>query len=226
MTISKKQPHKENNIRDKLSEAALNEFSDVEFDEATMRNIAKRAGVSVATLYKYYESKEALANSLAMQITEDFDKGLELHLSGIAGTADKIRKMVWYYLHFFETNEKGAWLLFVTTGHSVYYQAMAPVHPATNAEARSFEQLLRIGQERGEVREDLDVRMARSIFYGSLHEIIVRWVNRRKAGKNNELLQVFDPFCDIFITAIQSKQSSFLAPEQKALPQVTGSQSI
>lgn len=47
-------------MRNRIYETAIKEFSEKGFAKASMRNIAKGAGMTVGNLYRYFEGKEAL----------------------------------------------------------------------------------------------------------------------------------------------------------------------
>ena len=51
-------------VRDKISQAALIEFMEKGYDKASIRGIAKRANSSVGNIYKYFKSKEELYENL------------------------------------------------------------------------------------------------------------------------------------------------------------------
>jgi AcrR family transcriptional regulator len=71
-----KQPVPEGRKLEKVTRAARNLFLDQGFSATSMDAIAKAAGVSKATLYAYFPSKEALFAYLIMALCE----GLEQHL--------------------------------------------------------------------------------------------------------------------------------------------------
>jgi len=51
-------------IKNKIIEAALQEFTESGFEKASMRNIAKAAGITVSNIYNYYTDKEQLFGSI------------------------------------------------------------------------------------------------------------------------------------------------------------------
>ena len=61
-----------------LLEAALEEFSAFGFRRTSMESVARRAGVSRATLYLYWKSKDALFRDLVEQTHEDQVAAMEL----------------------------------------------------------------------------------------------------------------------------------------------------
>jgi len=55
-------------INDRIKDAALKEFLDNGFEKASMRDIARKAGMSVSNLYNYFSNKEQLFYSISMPI--------------------------------------------------------------------------------------------------------------------------------------------------------------
>lgn len=51
-------------MRNRIYEAAIKEFSEKGFSQASMRDIAKDAGMTVGNLYRYFKDKEALFYSV------------------------------------------------------------------------------------------------------------------------------------------------------------------
>jgi len=52
-------------IKEKIIEAAINDFVEKGFDQALMRTIAKNAGISVSNLYNYFKNKKDLFYSIS-----------------------------------------------------------------------------------------------------------------------------------------------------------------
>jgi AcrR family transcriptional regulator len=53
-----------NDIKDKIIEAAVNEFSLNGYEKASMRDIARAAGISVSNTYNYYRNKAQLFETI------------------------------------------------------------------------------------------------------------------------------------------------------------------
>ena len=51
---------KKEDVKNRINQAALEEFYEKNYKSATMRSIAKRAGITVGLIYTYYQDKEAL----------------------------------------------------------------------------------------------------------------------------------------------------------------------
>lgn len=72
--------NKDNRTHKKIVDAAVQEFLEKGFSEASLRNIAKKAGVTTGAFYRYYESKEELFDFL---VNEYASRILTLYNSAI-----------------------------------------------------------------------------------------------------------------------------------------------
>lgn len=91
-------------VRNKIIESSKNEFLKYGYENASMRHIAKEAGMTVGNLYRYFDSKESInkeivtptlnkINDLVKKIT---DKKVDLEKSNFSMkfTKDSIKKML------------------------------------------------------------------------------------------------------------------------------------
>lgn len=77
---------------DEILDAALGEFAAHGFDAARMEDVAKRAGLSKAGLYLYFDSKEALLDALiAREIAPIAERVRALAMAGTADPAGTLR---------------------------------------------------------------------------------------------------------------------------------------
>ena len=67
---------KKDHIRDRIINAAQNEFVEKGYQSASMRNIAKVVGVSVSNVYNYFSNKDKLFSYIVKPITDTIDKSL------------------------------------------------------------------------------------------------------------------------------------------------------
>lgn len=92
-----------------VTRAAWQLFLDHGFSATSMDAVAKSAGVSKATLYAYFPSKEALFASLIVAECEDLERNLPLpDLS--AGLEHSLREFARHYLQLFITRKDFAFV--------------------------------------------------------------------------------------------------------------------
>jgi AcrR family transcriptional regulator len=75
--------------REAILAAAREVFQDVGFDRASMDEIAARFGGSKATLYRYFENKEALFKELISRTANEMDGGMHLLLNSMGMKAEE-----------------------------------------------------------------------------------------------------------------------------------------
>jgi TetR/AcrR family fatty acid metabolism transcriptional regulator len=161
--------------RESIVQAAIEVFSEKDFQSASISEIAQRVGIADGTIYKYFKSKEDLFFSIPVEKTKEFSSQLELHLEGISDTFDKIRKFVWYFLYFFKTNpEYGRILLLKMRVNKSFVQT-----ETYNFLKQSVSQIMNIikeGQNEGIVRQDVDIYILRHLILGILEHMVCRWL--------------------------------------------------
>lgn len=86
-------------VRQRIWDAARDEFLEQGYDGASMRSIARQAGMTVGNIYLYFTSKEALFDAI------------------VAGPVGQLSQL----LHMTDANEENFRLL-VTTLHDVFIQ--------------------------------------------------------------------------------------------------------
>jgi AcrR family transcriptional regulator len=68
-----------------LLEAAAAIFAEVGYDAATMRDIAKRAGASIGSLYQFFPNKEVVARAIKTQ----YCQALKEHWANLVAVSAK-----------------------------------------------------------------------------------------------------------------------------------------
>jgi AcrR family transcriptional regulator len=77
MPITQRRKRAIERTREDILEAAARAFNKRGFQSATMRDIAKEAGYTAASLYTYFKSKQEILAGLATLVTEEFVKGFD-----------------------------------------------------------------------------------------------------------------------------------------------------
>jgi len=175
-------------------------FTKKGFHKATIREIAKVAGVGVGTIYEYFPDKEALLLAIPNYKARELLNGLGEHLQGIHGTFNKLRKFTWFMLHYYEANP--GFISFI-------YIIMKPNNKWTNSPGYRLVQeysnilteILKKGQAEGVIRTDVDLRLMKILYLGSLERLAISWVLREKPAS---LTGASDALVDLIISAVSN----------------------
>ena len=72
---------KKEEVRKKILKAAIKEFKNNGYKNATMRKISNSSGIPIGNLYRYYQNKETLFNSIVTDVYKElrelFEKGID-----------------------------------------------------------------------------------------------------------------------------------------------------
>jgi AcrR family transcriptional regulator len=101
-------------IHQRLEKAVLEVFSNSDFHKASIRDVAKKAGVSFTTIYKHFGSKERLVFAFVDIWLGVLTDRIVDHLQGIEDLKEKLRKVFWVQLDYYERHEGLGRILFMT----------------------------------------------------------------------------------------------------------------
>ncbi|HVP78705.1 MAG TPA: TetR/AcrR family transcriptional regulator [Thermodesulfobacteriota bacterium] len=158
-----------------ILQAAIEVFSKGGFRNSSISEIARRANVAEGSIYRYYKNKEDLFFSIPIQKTIEFTGEIDLHLQGIRGTFNQIRKFIWYYLYFFKTNPEYGRILMLEMRVSRSFVKTKTY----NFLKKSISQILQIieeGQNEGTIRKDVNIYILRELVLGILEHVVTRWL--------------------------------------------------
>jgi TetR/AcrR family transcriptional regulator, fatty acid metabolism regulator protein len=166
--------------RESIIQAAIEVFSTKDFKTASISEIAQKAGVADGTIYQYFRNKEDLFFSIPVEKTNEFRSQLELHLEGISGALNKIRKFVWYFLYFFKSNPEYGRILMLEMRVSKSF-VKTETYGFLKQSVSQVMNILKEGQNEGVIRQDTDIYILRHVVLGTLEHMVSRWL--LKGGK-------------------------------------------
>ena len=146
--------------REKILSVAVNEFAHNGFDNANINTIAKKAGVSVGSLYKYFDTKTDLfLTSVHYGITS-----LEVIVDGIVNSKDdvmvKLEKLIRIAIEFSRRNKVLIKLYNEFTSESNSELAKKIAADMESITSQAYKKAIIEGQVAGEIRTDIDPGMA------------------------------------------------------------------
>jgi len=182
--------------RERIETALLEVFSQREFHKVGMAEIAREARVSLQTLYKYYGSKEALLFSGLDHWMQQVTERMLDHLQGIQNYKDRLRKVFWVLLEFYDRNPKVGLLMQNALYHNAWSREPALRQPRFT---HVFIQVLSEGRAAGVLTDEVDERDLLDFFYGVAARLISQWLSR---GMQEPLASRADTFFEMIWRAI------------------------
>jgi AcrR family transcriptional regulator len=206
--------------KEQILKAAERIFARKGFQEATISDVAREAGVSDATIYEYFPSKEELLFSIPGQTARRAKKDLEHILEHVRGAAGKIRSIIYAYIWFYTNNRD-----YASVSMLILKQNRKFLETNAYEDVKSLSQLLlgviEEGVATGEFKVDTNPYLIRSAVLGTIEHLVVRSI---LLGKPKNLLDLVDPLTDLILSGIEKKRdhtrwnlSVTLTPEKEAV---------
>jgi AcrR family transcriptional regulator len=160
--------------RRQILDAAVRAFARKGYHACRVGEIAQEAGVAYGLVYHYFGSKEELLETIFRETwTQMIARVREVQQEG--GPADEqIRKVTALLLRTWRRDPDLVRVLVreVTRSPEQLQQQIDEIGHAYEA----LQGIIVQGQETGELRDDLDPKVAATVFYGALEEVLTGWV--------------------------------------------------
>ena len=165
-------------VRQRLEAAVLDIFSGSDFHKANIRDVAKRAGVSFSTIYQHFGSKERLLFAFVDIWLGELTERIVDHLQGIENLKEKLRKVLWLQLDYYEKNPGLGRILFMTVPMKTWmaddtFQQKKMIH--------TYMDVLRRGQAQGVLTDRVRAGVLLDFMLGLVQRSFFMWISRGQA---------------------------------------------
>ena len=191
---------KQMDFHERLGNTILEVFSESDFHAVGIRDIAQKAGVSFATIYKHYGNKEHLVFAFVDIWMGRLTDRIIDHLQGMADLKEKLRKIFWLQLEYYERHSDFAKIIFMTLPMKTW------MSDESFEQHRMFNLLmdvLRQGQEEGVLNDDVDTRILLDFMLGFVQRSFIMWVQR---GQKDSLADQTNVMFDMIWRGIVSPE--------------------
>ncbi len=156
-----------------ILKVATEVFAEKGFNESTISQIAKKAKIAEGGIYVYFKNKEDLLFSIPEERMENFLSGLREQVEGIRGALNKLRKLIWYHLHFYEQNRDYTLILLQNIRLNPRF-ASTQAYQLIREFSEMVVQILEEGKREGSIRAEIDARLLRDAILGAIEHITIR----------------------------------------------------
>ncbi len=185
-------------VRKRLESTVLEIFSTTDFHRANLRELAKQAGVSFASIYKYYGNKEGLLFGTIDTVLKELAERLIDHLQGIENIKEKIRKAFWVELDFYERHPEVGRILFLILP---FRKWMEDETYKQEKFVNVYVEVLRQGQRDGFLNPNVRPGVFLDIMHGIIMMRFMMWIYR---GQKESLLSNFNELFEMLWRAISN----------------------
>jgi AcrR family transcriptional regulator len=167
-------------VYQRLEQAVLDIFSHSDFHKANIRDVANRAGVSFSTIYKHYGSKERLVFAFVDVWLGKLTERIYDHLQGIEDLKEKMRKVLWLQLDYYERNPGLARIIFMTLPMKTW---MADETFKQKKMINLYLEVMRNGQKEGQLNPHVRAGVLLDFMLGTVQRAFTMWISRGQQGR-------------------------------------------
>lgn len=190
--------------KNKIIQTALVIFAEKGFQEATVSEISKAAGVSEATVYEYFKTKEDLLFAIPEEITEEAFNEWGKVLPYLRGTEAKLRAIVQGYMTLYENNPPYTALVLIQI--KVYKNFLKTrAYKIIQDVSRLLLGCIQEGIDNGSFKKDTNPFLVRSMILGTIENLCIR---RHLLGKPSNLVEQVDPMVDVILSGIRAERKT------------------
>jgi AcrR family transcriptional regulator len=155
--------------------AARTVFSEGDYEESSISEIAARAGVVEGTIYKFFAGKRDLLHKVIDDWYEGMLADYQNRLAGIEGTRNRLRFVIRSHLASIERSPGLCRQVFnEVRGQKDYFSSS--VHDHHRRYTQFALDVLRDGIAAGEVRPEIPITLVRDMIYGAAEHLSLAYI--------------------------------------------------
>jgi AcrR family transcriptional regulator len=142
------------------------------FERTSTTGIARRLGISEATVFSYFSGKRELCAHVISDWYDEIIAAVETGLPREEGVKQQFAYIVRAHLRLFLLNGSGMCALVLSEGRTKGHEFGGVLSGLQRRYTSPLMAVLALGQERGEVRTDVPLRLLRSMVFGPMEHVL------------------------------------------------------
>ncbi len=184
-------------IRARLYPRVLEIFSENDFHQVSIRDIANKTEISLGTLYKYFDSKENLLFTVLEDYLGEMRQIMIMHVAALENPREIFRKIFWVTMDYYDNHPSVAITAYITVPTKTWMQQKAYRRDDIKDILSSVYHDL---SARNAIDPQLDVRALSSLYFMFTDRHINVWYYH---GMKWKLAERMDDFFDHFWKIIE-----------------------
>jgi TetR/AcrR family fatty acid metabolism transcriptional regulator len=182
-----------------ILDAAVRVFARKGFHTCRVGDIAEDAGVSHGLVYHYFASKDELLETVFRETWSEVLDAIAVVEESGEQARDQLRQVTRILLRGWQNQPERTTVIMREIARSPELQRL--IADLTKPR-EAVERIIRRGQEAGEFRAGLDARLASTIFYGAIDEILTGWVLGQLADGEDAVARAEETVVDVICNGL------------------------
>lgn len=161
--------------REQILEAALGLIATKGVRRLSMAALARRVGLVPSALYRHFESKQEILQAAAQMIGRKAQDSLKAVRSQTPNSLQRLQFLLTGIIKMVRELQAIPRIIFSEGMSADHPEEKRQVYQMLQGILGQIEGIIRDGQERGEIRADLDAKSLAVIFWGMIPPAVILW---------------------------------------------------
>ncbi|ASS72145.1 TetR/AcrR family transcriptional regulator [Bacillus atrophaeus] len=178
-----------------IIDAAVEVIAENGYHQSQVSKIAKQAGVADGTIYLYFKNKEDILISLFKEKMGQFIERMEEEIKEKQTAKEKLALVITKHFSLLADDRHLAIVTQLELRQS-NLELRQKINDILKGYLNILESILTEGIESGEFKENLDIRLARQMVFGTIDETVTTWVMN---DQKYDLISLADRVLDLLV---------------------------
>lgn len=184
-----------------IIDAAVEVIAENGYHQSQVSKIAKQAGVADGTIYLYFKNKEDILISLFKEKMGQFIVRMEEDIKEKATVKEKLALVISKHFSLLAGDHNLAIVTQLELRQS-NLELRQKINEILKGYLNILDGILTEGIQSGELKEGLDVRLARQMIFGTIDETVTTWVMN---DQKYDLAALSDSVLELLVSGIHNK---------------------
>ncbi|MBV7318410.1 MULTISPECIES: fatty acid metabolism transcriptional regulator FadR [Bacillus] len=184
-----------------IIDAAVEVIAENGYHQSQVSKIAKQAGVADGTIYLYFKNKEDILISLFKEKMGQFIERMEEDIKEKATAKEKLSLVISKHFSLLAGDHNLAIVTQLELRQS-NLELRQKINEILKGYLNILDGILTEGIQSGELKEGLDVRLARQMIFGTIDETVTTWVMN---DQKYDLAALSDSVLELLVSGIHNK---------------------
>ncbi|MCM3157567.1 MULTISPECIES: fatty acid metabolism transcriptional regulator FadR [Bacillus subtilis group] len=184
-----------------IIDAAVEVIAENGYHQSQVSKIAKQAGVADGTIYLYFKNKEDILISLFKEKMGQFIERMEEDIKEKATAKEKLALVISKHFSLLAGDHNLAIVTQLELRQS-NLELRQKINEILKGYLNILDSILTEGIQSGELKEGLDVRLARQMIFGTIDETVTTWVMN---DQKYDLAALSDSVLELLVSGIHNK---------------------
>ncbi|MCY8206234.1 fatty acid metabolism transcriptional regulator FadR [Bacillus sp. FSL L8-0358] len=184
-----------------IIDAAVEVIAENGYHQSQVSKIAKQAGVADGTIYLYFKNKEDILISLFKEKMGQFIERMEEDIKEKTTAKEKLALVISKHFSLLAGDHNLAIVTQLELRQS-NLELRQKINEILKGYLNILDGILTEGIQSGELKEGLDVRLARQMIFGTIDETVTTWVMN---DQKYDLAALSDSVLELLVSGIHNK---------------------